>query len=218
MKYEKVDEFAKRVGINRRTIFRFYAKNANLKGETKIKGGSRIIPISHQKYWNTDILFDENKLLNSENRMMRSLIDQLYKNDNPMAIKLWQMNWSLFVTIDYKLEYSKIACFNVMHKLYEKLELKYGSSTALRMFFVTEPFSNRNNGQHNHIMLYVEDEACKTMILSEIHSFFMYDRVDYHDYCKYKAGFHYMTKQGLSGEDWDILGNNLDGKTLENAS
>lgn len=218
MKYENINEFAKRVGKTRRTIYRFYNKNTDLQEETKKKSGRRLIPITHKKYWNTDILFDENKTLVKDNREAKNLIDYLYENDNPLAIKFWLMKWSMFVSVDYKHERNKTYCFSMMSKLYEKLEKDYGDYTVLRMFFVTEPFANRNNGQHNHVTLYVSNEKLRPVILHDINQFFKYDRVDSSDYTKYKGGLFYMMKEGMQGEDWDILGNNLieEGKKHEN--
>ena len=209
MKYENINKFAKRVGRSGRTIYRFYNKNVDLREETKKKGGRRLIPLTHKKYWNTDILFDDNKTLVKDNREAKNLIDYLYKNDNPLAIKFWHMKWSMFVSVDYKYERSKTYCFSAMSALYEELVKKYRNDTVLRMFFVTEPFANRNNGQHNHASLYISNEKLRPVILHDINQFFKYDRVDCSDYTKYKGGLFYMMKQGMQGEDWDILGNHL---------
>ena len=208
MKYENIDAFAERVGKSRRTIFRFYTKNPELKIETK-KKGKRLIPIAHRKFWNSEILFDENKTLSDSNRMMRNLLDYLNENKNQLANKFWGLDWSYFVSVDYKHERSKNYSITMMNKLYEMLEEKYGKETTIRIFFTTEPFANRNNGQHNHLMIYVENEILGKVVLSQIKKFFQHDRVDSSDYTKYKGGLFYMMKKGAQGMDWDILGNNL---------
>jgi len=220
MKYENIEKFAKRVGRSGRTIYRFYNANSDLKEQTKKKNGRRTIPIEHKKFWNTEILFDDNKALNKDSREAKNLIGYLYKNDNPLAIKFWHMKWSMFVSVDYKHERNKTYCFSMMQKLYEELEKKYGGNTTLRMFFVSETFANRNNGQHNHAVLYVSNEKLRPVILHDIYQFFKHDRVDGSDYTKYKGGLFYMMKEGMQGIDWDILGNNLakDGEAHENKS
>lgn len=208
MKYENIEKFAKRVGKSTRTIHRFYNKYPELKMEAK---GERpkLYPIEHKKYWKSELLFENNLKLVKDNREAKNLIDYLYNNDNPLAIKYWHMKWSMFVSVDYKYERDKTYCFTKMSHLYAKLESEFGDKTTIRMFFVTEPFANRNNGQHNHITLYIGDESLKPIIIKEIKQFFRNDRVDISDYNKYKGGLFYMMKNGIQGEDWDILGNNL---------
>jgi len=208
MKYEKIEKFAKRVGVSTRTIHRFYNKYPELKEETKGKR-PKLYPIEHKKFWKSELLFENNIRLVKDNREAKNLIDYLYNNDNPLAIKFWYMKWSMFVSIDYKYERNKTYCFTKMSHLYQNLADKFGNDTRIRMFYVTEPFANRNNGQHNHIALYTEQESLKPQILKRIKKMFRNDRVDSSDYCKYKGGLFYMMKNGIQGEDWDILGNNL---------
>lgn len=105
----------------------------------------------------------------------------------------------------------------MINAIYEQLENKYGIDTDLRLFFTTEPFNNRK-GYHNHFVLYVKDVKLREQIVSEIKEFFSYDRVDVGIYDRFKAALFYISKEGLVNEDWDILGNNLDGKILQNAS
>jgi len=214
VKYEKIEKFSKKAGISTRTVYRFYNKNSDLHGETKKKGIKRLYPISHLKYFNRESMFEENKVLRADEKMMKNLIDCLRNNDNPMALKLWGMEWTMFISVDYKHERNKTYCFTMMQKLYELLYFKYGGETIIRMFFVTEPFANRNNGQHNHIVFYVEDTKYKSLIMADVKKFFKHDRVDYKNYSKYKAGVFYMAKDGFDGEDWDLLGNHLWGETI----
>lgn len=215
IKYEKIEKFSKKAGISTRTVYRFYNKNSDLHGETKKNGNKRLYPLSHLKYFNRETMLEENTIFRTSDRMMKNLIDCLHNNDNPMALKLWHMEWSMFISVDYKHERTKTYCFTTMHKLYELLYSKYGGKTIIRMFFVTEPFANRNNGQHNHIVFYVEDIKYKPLIMNDVKLFFRHDRVDYKDYSKYKAAVFYMAKEGFDGEDWDILGNYLYGETIK---
>lgn len=217
MKYENIEKFAKRVGVTPRTIYRFYNKYPELKEETK-KKGKRLYPIEHKKYWKSELLFENNVKLVKDNREVKKLIDYLYDNENPLATKYWYMKWSLFVSIDYKHERNKSYCFTMMSHLYRRIESEFGNDTTIRMFFVTEPFANRNNGHHNHIVIYLGKESLKSWVLKLIKSFFSNDRVDSSDYNKYKGGLFYMMKNGIQGEDWDILGNNLaiEGMQYEN--
>jgi hypothetical protein len=214
IKYDKIKEFSKKAGISTRTLYRFYSKNSDLHKETKKKGLKRFYPLNHLKYFNRETMFEENKVFRANERMMINLIDCLYSDENPMALKLWRMEWTMFISVDYKHERNKTYCFSKMHELYELLETKYGDKTIIRMFFVTEPFANRNNGQHNHIVFYVENTKFKSFIIEDIKLFFSYDRVDYKDYDKYKAGIFYMAKEGFAGEDWDVLGNYLYGENI----
>ena len=107
MKYENIDAFAERVGKSRRTIHRFYNKNPELKQDRKKKGRKVMYPINHAKFWNTEVMFDENKTLNDSNRKMRNLLDYLHGNKNALANKFWGLDWTYFVSVDYKHERSK---------------------------------------------------------------------------------------------------------------
>lgn len=91
-----------------------------------------------------------------------------------------------------------------MNTLFESLQDKYGDSTQLRLFFTTEPFTNRK-GYHNHFFFYAEDRQLHEQIVSDIQKFFEYDRVDVSVYDRYRAGLFYAAKEGLQNEDWDFL-------------
>lgn len=104
-----------------------------------------------------------------------------------------------------------------MTAMYQELENKYGNSIDIRLFFTNEPF-NLRNGHHNHFVINVFNRFYVESIAENMRVFFSYDRDDIVGYVKYKAGFFYMTKEGLVNEDWDILHNNLDDKLLDYAS
>lgn len=203
MRIENIKEFLKRTKISKSTLYRFYKKNPELWEETKLKYRKRFIPVNHDRYFDSEIMFDENKLLRQENNSMRNLIDQLMDKDS-LPATFWYLEWSFFVTVAYNAERNKQSCFRQMHALYDHLSEKYGDRTEVRMFFSTEPFANRK-GNHNHVALYLSNDKLHTAVLNEIQSFFNYDRVDFQPYDRYKAGLFYMAKEGLHLEDWDIL-------------
>ena len=216
MKLENIKEFTVTTKASKSKIYRFYKKNENLWDETKLKNNKRLFPVDHARYFDSEIMFDENKILRQENQSMRNLIDCLVDKDS-LQYRLWQLDWTFFLAVAYKAERDKKGCFRQMHSLYEHLENKYGDTTALRLFFTTEPFTNRK-GYHNHLVLHIENRKLHEQIISDIKDFFSYDRVEVAIYDKYKAGIFYASKKGLINEDWDILGNNLkqDGLQFEN--
>lgn len=206
MKYESINDFADRVNKSRSTIYRFYKKNNELFEQTK-NSGRRMIPTIHARFFDSEIMFDENKTLRLENQSMKNLIDCLVDKDS-LQTKLWYMDWSYFFTVAYKNERNKKSCFRMMNAMYESLINKYGNDTDIRVFFTTEPFTNRV-GYHNHFTIHIEDNNLHNEVINDIKNFFSYDRVDYGIYDKYQAGLFYMSKDGLVNEDWDVLGNNL---------
>jgi hypothetical protein len=151
-------------------------------------------------------MYDENKILRQENQSMRNLIDCLVDKDS-LQYRLWQMDWSFFFTVAYKNDREKDSCFRQMHGVYDYLQKKYGDATELRMFFTTEPFTNRK-GYHNHFVIHIENKKLHEAVVTDIQDYFNYDRVDVSLYDRYKAGLFYMSKDGLNGDDWDFIDNN----------
>lgn len=207
MKYEDLKEFIISSKKSKSTIIRFYKKNDELSLETKMKNGKRYYPKEHVRYFDSEQMFDDNKVLRLENQSMKNLIDCLVDKDS-LSTRLWHMDWSFFFTIAYKTDRNKKSCFRQMHAIYENLISKYGDETGIKIFFTTEAFSNRT-GYHNHFVLHVENKKLHQQIIEEIQNHFSYDRVDCGVYDKYKAVLFYATKEGLMNEDWDIIGNNL---------
>lgn len=205
MVYEKVNEFVITAGISRSTLYRFYKRNQEFWQETKLKNNKRFIPSTHAKYFDSEALFDELKTAQLENKSLRNLITCLADKDT-LPRTFWDMNWSFFVTVAYHAERNKKSCFRLMHQLNEELTEKYGDDTKIRMFFTTEPFTNRK-GYHNHFTLYIENKKLEPQVCNDIRKFFEYDRIDILAYDMFKAGLFYMTKEGLQGDDWDILKN-----------
>jgi hypothetical protein len=102
-----------------------------------------------------------------------------------------------------------------MHGLYDYLNEKHGTSTGLRLFFTTEPFTNRK-GYHNHFVIYIENKKLHEQIVTEIQEYFNYDRTEVSSYDRYKAGVFYISKDGLNGEDWDFINNSANTTSDEN--
>ncbi len=207
MKIESLKESIKRTKKSKSTITRFYRRNLELKMAVKLNRGKNYYPIEHARYFDSEIMFDENKLLQQENDAMRNVIDCLMERDS-LQMKLWYMNWTFFCTVAYKSERNKKSFFRMMHGLYEMSIERFGDNTEIRLFFTTEAFGNRI-GYHNLFSVYISKEALKEEILDEIALYFENDRFDVKLYDRYKAGLFYMAKEGLVSEDWDILGNNL---------
>ncbi|QGK75027.1 hypothetical protein [Flavobacterium sp. SLB02] len=203
MKYENIIEFKNTTKASKSKIYRFYNKNEDLFSATMLKNGKRLFPIDHARYFDSEVMFDENKILRQENQSMRNLIECLEDKDS-LQSTFWQMHWSFFFTVAYKLDRKKNSCFKQMHGLYDYLVEKYGNTTDLRIFFTTEPFTNRK-GYHNHFVIYIEDKKLHKEIVTDIQAYFSYDRIDVSQYDKYKAGLFYMSKDGLNGEDWDFI-------------
>jgi hypothetical protein len=214
MKYENIKTFIKSTKSSKSTIYRFYKKNEELWSETQFKNGKRLFPVDHARYFDSEVMFDENKILRQENQSMRNLIDCLADKES-LQHTFWYMDWSFFFTVAYKLERNKNSCFKQMHGLYDYLAEKYGNSTELRLFFATEPFTNRK-GHHNHFVIHVEDKKLHEQIVTDIQDYFNYDRVDVSKYDRYKAGLFYMSKEGLTGEDWDFINNSTNAIADEN--
>lgn len=201
--YEKINEFIRIANISRSKLYRFYKKNNELWQETKIKSNKRLIPTAHAKYFDTEILYEELQTMTLENRSLKRLIDCLFEKDG-LVRTFWEMEWSFFFTVAYKAERNKKSCFRLMNALFDELQDKYGDSTEIKMFFTTEPFTNRK-GYHNHFVIYISDNRLHKQVVNHIQQYFQYDRVDSSIYNKHQAGLFYMTKEGLQNEDWDIL-------------
>ena len=212
MKYENIKEFIITTKCSKSKIYRFYKKNEDLFTETKMKNGKRVFPIDHSRYFDSEVMFDENKLLRQENQSMKNLIDCLVDKES-LQYRLWQLDWDFFFTLAYRSDRNKKSCFRQMNAVYEEIIKKYGNDTDVRLFFTTEPFTNRI-GYHNHFVLHVGNKNLHEEIVSFIQDYFSYDKTDVKKYDRYKAGLFYASKEGLVNEDWDILGNNLKNEKL----
>lgn len=172
-----------------------------------MKGNKRFFPVEHEKYFNSEIMFDANKLLMQENRSMKNVIDCLM-DKNSLQADLWFMDWTFFITVAYSHERNKKSCYRMMNALYDELVAKYDELAEVRIFFTTEAFTNRK-GYHNHFVAYCSDKKLHEAIQQDIENYFDGNRLHVEPYNRYEAGLFYMVKDGLVNEDWDILGNRL---------
>jgi hypothetical protein len=198
--YVKNQEFVKRAGTSRSTLYRTYKDNPELWDETIIRKGKRVIPTRHYKYFDRDLLFRDNK-------SMRNLLDCL-QNRESLPHRLWYSEWTYFVTISYKLDRNKEACANRMRQLYDVINDEYGSKTNFRMFFTSEPFVNRK-GFHNHLVIHIDNKKIKEPIRNMIKNEFKNDKLEFSNYDHRLGAIFYTAKEGLEDTEWDLLGNNL---------
>lgn len=115
------------------------------------------------------------------------------------------LKWDYFITISYKDAISSSKCFSAMSELYEKIE-SYSFTGGTRMFFTTEPFSNRK-GYHNHLILKIDVNKDKVNQLIEKYA--PIGRIDVKPYDDELAGVFYTAKDKHRNDDWDLRGNNL---------
>lgn len=208
MKLENLKEFIISTKSSKSTIYRFYKKNKDLFEQTKLKSGKRVFPVDHARYFDSEIMFDENKVLRLQNQSMKNLINGLMDRES-LSTRLWYLDWNFVFTVAYKLERNKLSCYRKMSGLYEMLEKEYGEETTIRLFFTTEPFADRK-GYHNHFVVQIGNKKLHERVVETIKDYFNYDRVEAGVYDKYKAILFYVAKEGLVNEDWDIMGNNLE--------
>jgi hypothetical protein len=115
------------------------------------------------------------------------------------------LKWDYFVTVSYKDALSSKRCFSAMSELYEKIEA-YSFGGDCRMFFTTEPFSNRK-GYHNHLVLRMNADI--DTVTRFIEKYAPIGRVDVKTYDHELAGVFYTAKNKHKSDDWDLLGNKL---------
>jgi hypothetical protein len=91
MKYENLKRFIISTKVSKSTIYRFYKKNEDLFAETSLRNGKRMFPAGHARYFDSEIMFDENKALRQKNKSMRNRIDCL-ANKQSLQYTFWQMD------------------------------------------------------------------------------------------------------------------------------
>lgn len=208
MRYDKIADFANKVNVSARTIFRFYAKNEDLRKETKIKGRYRMIPKSHKRFWDVDELFESNKILSEANRMMSNLLRALQEG-NPLIRKLWFLDWTHVITICPKrgsLQY----CTDRVLNFYSEITKKFGEKTNLRIFYNSEKFSD-GGGYHTHVVLNIENKKLQPIIIKHLEHYFKSDRIQVDKYDCKKGFLPYSIKdsEDFKTESWGFDGNNL---------
>lgn len=204
--YVNSQEFIKRAGISRSKLYRTYKESPEIWRETTIKNGRRLIPEKHLKYFDRELLYQDN-------RSMRNLMDCL-RDKESLPYRLWYLDWTYFITISYRLLRDKDACASRMRQLYDEIENEFGNQTKLRMFFTSEPFINRK-GYHNHVILNVKEKRHRNAVLKLVKEAFKYDRIDKVPYDYRLGAIFYTAKKGLDGTEWDLLGNNFEQEGLD---
>ena len=203
MKYVKLKEFIKKNKTSKSSLYRFYNKYPELFAETKLKGGRRLIPQKHTKYFNNEILLEENRKLLEENSSLTRLIYNL-KDKNKLEHRLWNMDWTYFITIAPKNELRIDLCSSLINQLYNELIHQYGEKTTINLFYTIE-HNNDRNGHHMHMFLFVKSKSLHDAVIEIIEDYFQSDRIDIQQYDMLKAGIYYISKKGLTTEGWDIL-------------
>lgn len=144
------------------------------------------------------------------NYQLARTIDCMHRT-NTLEQHLSFLDWNYFVTIAPVDTMSKQKCYSAMSELYEMIEAySFGDST--RMFFTTEPFSNRK-GYHNHFILKMDGNI--KGVTDFIMQYAPIGRVDVKPYDPELAGVFYICKEGKNGEDWDLFGNRLEQDGLQ---
>jgi hypothetical protein len=82
MKYENLKKFIKSTKSSKSTIYRFYKKNEDLFLETKKPNRERLFPVDHARYFDSEIMFDENKALRQENPDNSNQLAKVLDNSN----------------------------------------------------------------------------------------------------------------------------------------
>ena len=197
-----MNEFLTKIEVSRSTVNRFYKKYIEKGKERKRNGKKLLIPETHIKYFNFDLMLENEVRIMERMENMQNLLDCIrHKQDMPTF--LYQMEWDIFGTISYRDELSAKNCYNRMKKLWNKIESKYQINNSLRMYFTTEHYGLRD-GYHNHFVIYSENKKYLEGIKLLINNMFKMDRVDQEEYDPYDSGVYYITKDGNQGEKWDI--------------
>lgn len=200
-------ETTERTGMSRASIYRFYERNPELWNETKIKTKKRLIPEEHLIKITKTNIYAKALALDEQTVQLKRVVDLLL-DPNTIQYRLYQMDWDWFGTIAFKNEVNKRGSYHKMLQAFDYIIGQFGKEIDLRMFFTVEPFTHRG-GTHIHFILKVGNGLLKNAVIEELKGFFKNNRLDFKKYDKYKAGIYYISKNGLRGEDWDILGNDL---------
>lgn len=143
----------------------------------------------------------------TEIRQLQNTVRCLSGNGRSFEAQLSRLNWNYFVTITYPYPQNEDKCGSVMRRLADTMDL-YRFDGDYRMFFTTEPFTT-TKGYHNHLVVKLDnsnEQDVRNLIAYESSK----GKVDVKRYNPFKAGVFYITKEGLNGINWDIIGSNLD--------
>ena len=144
-------------------------------------------------------------------RSYKNTIDCL-KKVGTLEHHLALLDWNYFITIAPGYDLSQKKCFELMHKIYDKLVVA-SFGTKVRMYASVEPFSNRT-GLHLHSILKIN--ANIDLLSDEIRKICKYARVDIRHYDAYLAGSFYVGKDTDNhGLAWDLMGTHLKQEGLD---
>lgn len=205
MKLYNLKETSEKTGVSRATIYRYYEAHPELWEQTKIKNKKRLIPEEHLNLITKSNIYAKALALDSQVIELRRLVD-LLTDPNSIQYRLFQLDWDWFGTISFKNDYSTKNSFHQISQAFDYIINQFGKEIGLRIFFTVEPYAVKN-GTHIHFILKVGNGLLREAVLEELKGFFKGNRIDLKKYDKYRAAIFYISKQGLKGEDWDILGN-----------
>ena len=207
MKLFNLIETTEKTGRSRASIYRFYILHPHLICEKKFKNKKCLIPEAHLGLIAKTNIYGKHLQLNKDYTQLKRLVDVLAIPES-LQLKLYQLDWDWFGTIAFKNNYNTSQSFHRMQQAYHYIILLYGKKTNFRLFYTVEPFTNRE-GTHIHFVMKVKASYLTKAITEELKKYFVNNRIELQEYDKYKAGVWYISKHGLKGENWDILGNNL---------
>ena len=204
--YYETKDFARLANVTSKTLGRLKERILKENPHTaKIKHGSKPHKFHHsllKEYLSPDFY----KVM-LDNRSLRNTISCLRDSDS-LGYRLFKMEWTWWCTVSYQQELPASACRIFMDDLYNQLEMKYGDRCVLRMFYTTESYSVRD-GNHNHFVLYVSEPSLHFEIRQEMLAIIGANQFDIQKYDEEKPCVFYSCKEGMSGTEWDLWGNNL---------
>lgn len=213
--YYTADEISRIANVSKRTIER---KRKNILNENP-KCSWFLMSKKPYKYkfefFKEFISLDLFELI-QRNHQQRTYIKKLKNPNGTLENHLGILDWDYFCTISYKESLNKEKCFSAMTKFYDSLVENYPNK-SFRMYFTTESFGNRK-GYHNHFILRAGLENRDVQLFMKRN--LPQGKTDVQDFKADIAGIHYVSKNGLQGADWDIMGTDLvkDGNLIQSLS
>lgn len=201
MRYYKIEDFAAKSKVGKRTIQRFYKNYPGIGEERKEEEKKKLVPESHFKYFDLGLMIKELEDNSTTIKNLKKII-WLSREENTLACTLWRMDWMIFGTVSYSSDYTKDTCYNKMNKMFNELKKNLDDS-ELRLFFTTESYDVRG-GNHNHFVINCNSQNVN-LVNDFIQKHFKWHRVELEEYNPEEAGLFYIMKDGLKGADWDYL-------------
>ena len=214
-KWFTAKELAKILNLNKRTIERkrkeFIKNNTHMDwfrtDSTPYKYSSNLISEFNP---NIKELLNENQNTLNRNKQLSNTIKLLPETfslnpERTLTLEqyLYLYDWDYFITIAYEESLPQMECFSIMHRLYDQIENANPNKTT-RMFFTTEPFTDRK-GYHNHFIL--KSSLGEKDIENIINQTTPKGRIDIRIYDKELAATFYINKHARNNKYWDITNN-----------